>query len=157
MAASAAIGLMVAGGVTSAAGQYESGKANQELANHNARIAEIQADDALARGREAEGIHRKRTKAIIGSQRARFGAQGVEINDGSALDVQADTAYLGELDALTIRNNAAREAWGYKVQAEDNRARGRISRMEGTYAAAGTLLTMGGKAFAPTPKPGGKT
>lgn len=157
MGASATIGLMFAGGITSAKGQYESGKANQELANANARIADIQADDALVRGREAEGIHRKRTKALIGSQRARFGAQGVDINDGSALDVQADAAYLGELDALTIRNNAAREAWGYKVQAEDYRARGRISRMEGAYGAAGTLLGSFGKVAQPTPKSVGKT
>jgi len=155
MGASAAIGLMVAGGVTSASGQYASGKANQELANYNARIADVQAEDALARGRESESIQRKRTKALIGTQRARFGAQNIEINDGSALDVQADTAYLGELDALTIRNNAAREAWGYKVQAEDYRARGRIARMEGTYGAAGTLLGGFAKAAQPTPK-GGK-
>jgi hypothetical protein len=49
--------------------------------------------------------------------------------------VQADAAFLGELDALTVRTNAAREAWGYQVQAEDLRRHAQIARKEGAYAA----------------------
>lgn len=146
MGASAAIGMTVAGGGITAYGQYQSGVANERLMKQNARIADWQADDALDRGRQAEGRHRIDVRRTIGAQRARLAASGVEINDGSALDVQADTARLGELDALTIRNNAAREAWGYRVQATDLRARGEIAKMEGTYAAVGTLLSTGGKA-----------
>ncbi len=40
---------------------------------------------------------------------------------------------LGELDALTIRSNARREAWGYQVNAEDLKRRGEIARKEGVY------------------------
>lgn len=148
MGVSAAIGLTVAGGGMQALGQYESGKANERLMNQNARIADMQADDALDRGRKAEGRHRVDVRRTIGAQRARLAASGVDISaDGSAIDLVADTARMGELDALTIRNNAAREAWGYKTQAVDLRARGKIARMEGKYAAVGTLLSTGGKAY----------
>ena len=52
--------------------------------------------------------------------------------------MQADAAFLGELDAMTIRNNAAREAWGYKVQAADIRERARITRREGRLVGEAT-------------------
>ncbi len=149
MGVSAAIGLTVAGGGMQAMGQYESGKANQRLMNQNAEVAEWQAEDALDRGRQAEGRHRVEVRRTIGAQRARIAASGVDISaaDSSAMDLFADTARLGELDALTIRNNAAREAWGFKTQAVDLRARGDIAKMEGKYAAVGTLLSTGGKAY----------
>lgn len=149
MGASAAIGLTVAGGGMTAYGQYESGRANERLMKQNARVAEWQAEDALERGRRAEGRSRVDVRRTIGAQRAGLAASGVDISDAdsSAMDLFADTARLGELDALTIRNNAAREAWGYKTQAADLRARGSIARAEGTYGAVGTLLSTGGKAY----------
>jgi len=148
MGASAAVGLTLAGGGLQAYGQYQSGRANERLMDYNARLAEQQAEDALARGREAERRMRTDVRRTIGSQRARLAASGVDISaEGSAVDLFADTARLGELDALTIRNNAAREAWGYRTQAVDYRARGDLARREGTYRAVGTLLTTGARAY----------
>lgn len=147
MGMSAAIGLTVAGGVTGAYGQYQAGKTNQKLMNVNAQIADWQADDALDRGREAASRHRAEVRRLTGSQRARLAAQGIDIDSGSALDIQLDTAGLGERDALEIENAARREAWGYKVQAQDYRTRGQIARYEGKQQAIGTLLTTGAKAY----------
>jgi hypothetical protein len=48
--------------------------------------------------------------------------------------VQADTVREGELDALRVRSNAAREALGFQVQAEDLRDQARISRKAGDNA-----------------------
>jgi hypothetical protein len=116
----------------------------------NAELAEAQAVDAVARGAEAAGRHRARTRQVIGSQRAGLAAQGVDIGDGSAADVQADAATLGELDALTIENNAKREAWGYKVQASEYRNQSKLVRRGGRAMASAarmqgysTLLTGG--------------
>lgn len=147
MGMSAAIGLTVAGGVTGAYGQYQAGQHNQKLMDANAQIADWQAQDALDRGKDEAAKHRSAVRRMVGSQRARLAAQGIDIESGSALDLQLDTARLGELDALTIENNAAREAWGYRVQAQDYRTRGAIARYEGKQAAVGTLLTTGGKAY----------
>ena len=116
--------------------QQRAADSEAELSDYNASIAELQASDALARGREEENRFRERVEGTIGSARAGAAAQGIDVGFGSAVDVQKDARFLGELDALTIRTNAGREAWGYKVEAEDLRRRSTIQRKEGVEAAA---------------------
>ncbi len=160
MGATAALGMMGAGAGFSAMGSRSAGKAQQQLAEYNAKVADLQAADAITRGMETETRLRQGVRGMIGSQRVAFAASGQEVDSGSALDVQADTAALGELDAMTIRTNAAREAWGYKVQSQDYTTRGQIAKAEGDTKAIGTLLQTGGTALyqrygfgTPTKKP----
>jgi|CXWL01.1.fsa_nt_gi hypothetical protein len=124
---------------------HEAGKKNRQLMEYNAGIAELQADDAIKRGTVASNRRRVQTRQTIGAQRAELAHQGVDINDvdSSAADVQADAAYLGELDAVTIQNNAAREAWGYRMQAQDLTLRGRYAQQTGDMQGVQTLLTGG--------------
>lgn len=124
---------------------HEAGKKNRQLMEYNAGIAEFQADDAIKRGTVASNRRRVQTRQTIGAQRAELAHQGVDINDvdSSAADVQADAAYLGELDAITIQNNAAREAWGYRMQAQDLTLRGRYAQQTGDMQGVQTLLTGG--------------
>jgi hypothetical protein len=75
---------------------------------------------------------------VIGTQRAEFAAQGVDVGSGSAVDVQKDTAYQGEIDALTLRTNAAREAWGYTVEAQGETLQAQNTRKLGKLQAANT-------------------
>lgn len=113
----------------------------------NRQMADIQAKDAIARGdREAEAL-RARTKKLIGSQRAALAAQGIEVGSGSALDVQADTAALGAVDELTIRNNAWREAFGYRTQALGFGSQGALAALAARNQQRQTILT-GGLNFA---------
>ena len=61
---------------------------------------------------------------------------------------KGDAAYLGELDAQTIKTNAMREAWGYQVQAFDMRNQAAIDRKAATNQvaagqAAGTAANIG--------------
>lgn len=111
------------------------------LLERAADVEELRGEDALARGAQTEGIHRAGVRRLAGSQRARLAAQGIDIDTGSALDVQLETYGLGELDALTIRNNAKREAWGYRVSAGELRGRAQLARIGGPGANVGTLLT----------------
>lgn len=128
---------------TEAQGAYEAAADRQ-----NAGLADQQAADAIARGSIEENRQRLVTRHEIGSTRAGLAASGVDIGSGSALDVQGSEAAIGELDALTIRNNAAREAWGYNVDAIKDRQAAKLAEMGGKNAAAGirnasvsTLLT----------------
>lgn len=114
----------------------------------NAAIADMQGADAITRGAEEERRFRQGTKQIVGASRAALAAQGVDVNSGSALDVQASEMALGELDALTIRNNAAREAWGYQVDALNSRQAAKMAQLGAKNAAdayrsqaTSTLLT----------------
>jgi hypothetical protein len=120
--------------------QKEAGKAERaasdaqaELAEYNAEVANLQAQDAIERGGDEENRFRSMVRGAIGAQRAGFAAGNIAVGFGSAVDVQADAAFLGELDALQIRQNAAREAWGFKVEATDLRRRADIARKEGVY------------------------
>jgi hypothetical protein len=144
------IGLMIAGMVTQAVAEKKAGDAaaasgtaakrasdsQADLADYNAAVATMQSQDAIARGVEQENKYRTQVRGIIGQQRAGIAANNIDVAFGSAVDVQGDAAFLGELDALTIRTNAAREAWGYDVQAEDLHARATIARQTGVYQEA---------------------
>lgn len=162
-------GASVVGGIKSGNAAKRGGEAQQraaaksgELADFNAQVAELQAADAITRGQEEAQRFGARVRGTIGSQRAGYAASNIDVNFGTAADVQADSARLGELDMLTIQGNAAREAWGFKMQAEDLRRRGTLAREEGVaYAEAGrvnqttsrwnaasTLITSGGSLLA---------
>lgn len=118
----------------SAQAQARAAEANAELAEYNAAIADIQAKDTVSIGELEANKFRSRTKGLIGEQRAGMAAGNIDVGYGSAVDVVADAAFLGELDALTVRTNAAREAWGYRVEAADSRMRGDIMRDEAKEA-----------------------
>lgn len=157
MGAMAALSLNVASVLGSASTQYAQGRVARaqgqyagRIADQNAGLAEAQAADAVARGTVAEGRFRQGTRGLIGSERATAAANGIDVGTGSAADIQANTAQLGELDALTIRNNAAREAYGYRVDAANYRAQGANARAGGANAAGaagiGALSTLAGGA-----------
>lgn len=135
----------------SAAGEANKAAADSQatLADYNATVADTQAQDAIQRGAVAEGRYRTSIRGAIGTQRAVQAGNNVDVAFGSSVDTQADAAFLGELDALTIRTNATREAWGYNVQAADLRNRAKIARQTGAYAqqagdAAATSALIGG-------------
>lgn len=87
-----------------------------QVARQNQALAERQAADATQRGQVAEENRRRQTALQLGQQTAALAAQGTDLT-GSELDILGDTAAAGELDARTLRVNAAREAYGYQVQA----------------------------------------
>ncbi|EJZ17397.1 hypothetical protein NE852_12850 [Rhizobium sp. Pop5] len=157
------IGLALALGSTlvSAAGSVQQGQAakaagkyNQQVAEMNAELSERRAQDALERGQQEEQRKRQEVARIQGAQTAAMAANGLDITFGSPLDTLVDTATLGELDALTIRTNAYREAYDHRVDAVNQRAGGTLERAKGDaaakggyLAAAGTILTGAGKYY----------
>ncbi len=135
-------------------GAYSESQALQREGNYkrdqilmNARFADMQAEDAIARGDKAASTQTKQVKQMVGSQRAALAAQGIDINSGSARDVISDTESMGALDRLQIKSNAWREAWGYKVQAVDQRSQASMTSIGARAQAGNTLLTGGMKAL----------
>lgn len=110
---------------------------NAENANNNAAYIEKQGEiDAKQ--------HRLKLESIRGSQLASGSASGALVNQDSNLDLTSDTMGLGELDALTIRQNAARDAWAVRNQAADYQAESALARAKkGSVgmATAGSALT----------------
>ena len=126
--------IMIGGMVLSAVGQQQQGQASKKAAEANAKVQLFLAEDAEARG-EADVASQKRvTEAAKGSQVAKFGASGAEINTGSSLEIIADTEEFGKLDELRIRSNAEREAYAYRSAAA-------IGQSAGINAARSANLT----------------
>lgn len=120
-----------------------------QVAQQNQELARRQAADATQRGQVAEDNRRRQTALQIGQQRAGLAAQGTDFT-GSETDILGDTAAAGELDARTIRANAAREAYGYTVQglgygntAALETARAANSTYTPNYLGAGASLLSG--------------
>ena len=93
--------------------------AQRQQAEAQANRLEMEASDAQARGREEARQARLEKAQNIASQRAAFAASGVDVGSGTPVGVLQDTAESGERDALQIKNNAAREAWGLRTDAQD--------------------------------------
>jgi hypothetical protein len=117
------------------------GKFANEQAEFEARMAELQAQDAERRGAQAAQGVQSKARRIIGSQRAALAAQGVDVSSGSAVDVQADTAYQASLDAEQIKGNAWREAFGIRTNAQQGLFRGKMTQLAAENQAAATVLT----------------
>jgi len=140
------VGSIQQGKAANAAAKY-----NAQVARNNAQVQEWQAKDAEARGRTKELQHRQQVSQLIGRQRAVMAGNGVDVNLGSAVDLQADTASQGEFDALTIRSNAEREAYAARVGASNYTAeaglqigQGKAAKQAGFMGAGTTLLSGAG-------------
>lgn len=98
------------------------------------------AADARVRGAiEADQV-RVQGQQLIGTQRAAQAASGGVVDEGSNALIQQDTAQFAELDALTISNNAAREAYGYEVQQVDALDTARNLRRQGRRGVLTSVL-----------------
>lgn len=124
-----------------AKGQTDQASYSADRFDTNAKLADQQANDAITRGELDASAHDRKVKLLIGQQRAKMGAQGADLSSGSALDIQKDTAGLGAEDILQIKNNAYREAWGYRVQADDYRRQADLQRSSGKNSSRNTILT----------------
>lgn len=115
----------------------------EDQAERNAKLAESQAKEVEAAGEKKAGLHRRKVRQKIGSQRAALAAQGIDVGAGTALDIQADTAFFGELDAQQIRNNAYLQAFGLKEEGRQRRIQGKFDASAKRSAARSTLLAGG--------------
>lgn len=115
----------------------------QKMFERNERMAKLQAEDATRRGEREAGKLRKGVRGMIGKQRAALAAQGIAIDSGDALTIQEETASFGALDAITIRTNAWREAWGYKMNAEIASMQGQMTQAANKNQMFSTALTGG--------------
>lgn len=140
--------LTIAATGTQAYGQYEAGKAQRDIANRNADLLDRSAADAMARGNEEAIASRRRTRLLVGEQRAAAAAQGLDVNSGVAFDLQDQAQQHGTADEATIRKNAWREAWGIRTQAGNQRAEGAYAKRAATNQAIGTSLDGLGRSYA---------
>lgn len=124
-------GMAVAGGALKAVGSISQGYAaaanarraqnmqyyQAQVARQNAEIAEQNA----VRAEQSAGITAANKSMEVGARVARIrtaqAASGVNVNTGSAVDVQASTRMLGKQDTDTVFANEMLKVYGYRNQA----------------------------------------
>ena len=135
--------LMAVSGVMQGVAANRAAQAEADAANQNARIAEAQSTDAVARGGKEELKQRRKMAILQGEQRAALAASGVNVDSGSALAMQDASMSEGEQDAAAIRFNAAREAWGHNVDAVNYRNKASAARAKGRNVLTGSIIGAG--------------
>lgn len=105
---------------------YTQGKQQQAMYNYQAQVAEENAkiannNAAIERqtGIEEARLQRIKTLQAVGSQKTAMAANGMDVTQGTSLDIIEDTAAMGELDALQIQANYERKALAYEQQANN--------------------------------------
>jgi hypothetical protein len=100
---------------------YQAGVAsvNKQIADSNASYArtvgEVQAEAAGMKG-----------KADVSSMTAHQAASGIDINSGSSTNVRTSMVELNQYSEATIRANAAKTAYGFEVEAEQDEAQQKL-------------------------------
>lgn len=121
-----------------AQGDYEAG-----LARTNSAIASLQSKQTLEAGDAEASRKNMQTQQQVGAERAAQGASGVDVASGSSALVRNATASVGAIDELTIRNNAARQAWGYQTEAIQDTYKGQFAQLTAKAQSQQSLLTGG--------------
>lgn len=135
------LALQGAGAASSALGAFGAAQSNKialegqaAISDINAKVLETAAQGSLLTGQREEQKSRLATAQLKSTQRAGMAANGVDLGEGSALQILTTTDVMGEIDANTIAANAVKSAWGYRVQATDASNRASSAR-----AAAGAI------------------
>lgn len=139
------VAVAVVGAVASAYGSQQQADYQYKIAERNAKIADNQAQEALARGEQDVIEIQRRGAALRSAQRASLGAKGIDLGYGTAADLQDQTDFFTQSDVATARTNARKNAWGYKAQAGGFAAEGENARYQGNLATTSSLLSAAGK------------
>lgn len=150
IAAVVAAAASVAAGAVSAVGSMQQADAaskaasyNSQLAAENAQIANNNATQAAASGEAQAEQQALKTRAEVGNIKANQSASGIDINSGSSVDVRSSAQELGELNALTVRSNAAKQAYGYETQAASETGQSQLDKMQASSASAAGSINAG--------------
>lgn len=154
-----AIAMIGAAGL-GAVGQIQQSQASSAAAGYNAKIAADNAQIATqegqwagAEGEQQAGLAGLKNQQQEGAIKTAQAANNVDVNTGSAKDVQRSQAEMGMLNEMNIRSNAARQAYGFATQSASDTAQSQLDRTQqsadktgGYLSAAGSLLGGAGQA-----------
>lgn len=138
------VAVVVVGALAGAKQQRQQGKFQKETARFNARQQENEATQLRNKSVIEENKSRRATTELQSRQRARLAASNIDVESGSALQLQEDTALLGDVDALRIRSNIGGQASSLEQQSTLTESRGSFLEQAGKNKATGTLLSAAG-------------
>lgn len=145
----AAAGIGAVGALQSANAQANAANYNAQIQQQNAQVSLQKANLASETGNIQAGQASLRGRAAVGAIESKAAASGLDTDSGSPQDVVASQRLTSGADIATIRANAARDAYGYQVQATTDTAQSQLDTyqagqdMTSGYLNAGTDLAQG--------------
>jgi hypothetical protein len=127
----------VAATAVSAYASYEQGQAQQKAYKYNAKVAENQAAIAKQQQEYAARQQRERDQRLRSIARARQGATGVEVGEGSSLLVDIENARTAELNAAGARYTGQAQQSSLLAGSILSRFQGDVAARQGTIGAIG--------------------
>lgn len=155
--------LALAGAATSAVGTISSGISASNQASYQATVAQNNATIANqnAAYASAAGEQRAQTESMKGAEKSAKvksgqAANGIDVNTGSAVDVQASQRGTDEFDSQNVLQDAELNAYGYRTQATSFQAESALDKEKADTAVPGALLSAGGGLLSNASSIGGK-
>ncbi len=147
--------LIAGAGGLQAAGAIQQGNAQAAAAGYNAKIALRNADIATqnaalegATGEANAAEAERQAQQTGGAIKVGQAANNVDVNSGSAKDVQRSQAKMSMLNEMNIRSNAAGAAYGFETKAPSDVMQSQLDRMQqsadntgGYMRAAGDIIS----------------
>lgn len=106
---------------TAAASQKMQLETQAAISDINAQLSETQAQQTLLAGQREVQKSQLNTAKVKSAQRVALAANGVDLGEGTAVQLLSDTDIMGEIEANTIETNAISQAWGYRTQASNQK------------------------------------
>lgn len=139
--------LSIAGAGISAAGAIGQGVAQANAANYQAQVASnnaIVSRQNAAHAAAASSVQTEQAGLKAAQQQAgvrtAIAANGIDVNSGSAADVQESQRKIGALDTATVANRGAEAVYGYETQGTNYTAQSKAYSAEAPYDIAGGVL-----------------
>jgi len=132
--------VIIAGAVT-AKSQVDQARYEKDVADYNAAVDRNQAVEVRNEARIQENEERQRAFELISRQRAVLASRGANIDFGTALQIQEDTALIGEINAMRIRESGEEQATALESRAELTESSGDFALKQGKLAAVGTVFS----------------
>jgi hypothetical protein len=145
----AVIGLIVSAvsAVAGAVSAMDAADAQKQALDYNADVMDAQAQSEREAAAFAETQQREQAAKLRARQRVAYASSGIDLSEGTPLEVLGQQAGEMEMDALTIRYNGEIKAKQSESQAAIYRMQGAQAQRAGFANAGSSLLTgLGGAA-----------
>ena len=112
----------------------------RQIDEMNAQFAELDAYKAEQEGYTQEARYQSYIDSVAGEQKVVLASQDIDINFGSAKELQQESSTTGFLNQLDIKNQAHARSLGYTQQARNIRFQGERNLIQANYDAS-TMAT----------------
>ncbi|SSP31278.1 Uncharacterised protein [Acinetobacter pittii] len=128
--------------------QKQAYQQQEKLSLYNATLSDNQARQAIEDGVNTVTDYQRNVSAFKSSQINALAENGIDVTQGSAIDLLASTEMLAQSDIDSIKYNAALQSWGHKVQETNyrNQAENYSVAAKSIRPLTSTLLSLAGSA-----------